>query len=192
MKKIICYLLLLSAMCNGVTAQQKNNYSYRQLYPGYIIGLQNDTIRGFIEYGERETNQTKCIFYTNAEDRKTKKIYKPSELKGYTMEDLHYRSVDYSGNIGFFKAQKSFLLITTPGYVNSYVYYLDGEQLVWQRGDEAPISNASMLMGFKKNILKLVGDDTELAAKIEKGEKGYGMLSIMTIIEEYNTWHASK
>jgi len=49
-----------------------------------------------------------------------------------------------------------------------------------------------MLFGFKKSMLKLVGDDAELAAKIERKDKGYGRLDIIAIVDEYNAWAASK
>lgn len=147
---------------------------------------------GFVQNGDRERNQTKCIFYTNADDAKTKKTYKPSELKGYTIEDNHYRSVAYSGNINFGKAGRNFLLITQPGRISMYSYFLDDEQLVWQKGDEEPVNNASMLFSFKKNALKLLGDNTELSGKIERKEKGYGMTDIMGIVAEYNKWYDAK
>ncbi len=192
MNKII-YLSILVAFGLSATAQPGKTHNVNQIYPGHIITLTNDTAQGFIQYGSREANQSKCIFYTNADDSKTKKIYKPSELKGYAVEDQHFRSLDYSGNIGFLgKGDRSFLLISEPGRINTYVYYLDNEQIVWQKGDEPAVSNASMLMGFKKNVLKLVGDYPELVAKIEKKEKGYGMLNIAAIITEYNTWYDSK
>jgi hypothetical protein len=83
--------------------------------------------------------------------------------------------------------------VVKPGAITTCVYLIErDEQPVWQKGDEEPVSNASMLFSFKKNVLKLVGDYPELAAKIENKEKGYGLLNLQAIIDEYNAWYAAK
>jgi hypothetical protein len=39
---------------------------------------------------------------------------------------------------------------------------------------------------------KLVDDYPELAAKVETKEKGYGLMKIYDIVDEYNAWWAKK
>jgi hypothetical protein len=39
---------------------------------------------------------------------------------------------------------------------------------------------------------KLVDDYPELAAKVEAKEKGYGLMKIYDIVDEYNVWWAKK
>jgi hypothetical protein len=66
------------------------------------------------------------------------------------------------------------------------------EQMLWQKGNDEPVSNTSMLLSFKKSMLKLVGDNAEIAAKVDRKEKGYTMMNTEQIIQEYNTWAESK
>lgn len=73
------------------------------------------------------------------------------------------------------------------------VYFIENEQQpVWQKGNDEPVSNSQLLFGFKKNAVKLVNDDAELVGKIERKEKGYGMLSLDKIVDEYNAWAAAQ
>jgi hypothetical protein len=195
MKKNLFAILLIAIISIQTSAwaqTSKPNLEYR-LYPGTITTTDGQTIKGYVYNQDNEQNQSKCIFYTDANDGRSKKVYKPSDLQGYTVENIQYKSLNYSGNIGLGKGDRSFLFIAKPGAVSTYLYFISrGEQPVWQKGDEEPVSNASMLFSFKKNMIKLVGDDAELAGKIDRKEKGYGKLNILTIVDEYNTWAASK
>ena len=185
--------MLVTLISIGAAAQNaKPNLEYR-IYPGTVTTTDGQTLKGYVYNQDRESNQSKCIFYTDMNDGRTRKVYKPSDLQGYSVENLQYKSMDYSGNISLGKATRSFLFIAKPGPVSMYIYYISREeQPVWQKGDEEPVSNAQMLFGFKKAMVKLVGDDADLAGKIDRKEKGYGKLDIMAIVDEYNTWAASK
>lgn len=188
------YIMLLAAFVSISAAAQTRqlNLEYRA-YPGTITTPDGQTVKGYVDYLRRGENQNKCIFFTDINDPGTMKVYKPSDLKGYSIENYQYKSVDYSGNIGFIKATRSFLFVTKAGAITTYVYSINGnEQLVWQKGDEEPVSNASMLLSFKKSMVKLVSDDADLAGKIDRKEKGYGKLDIMAIVDEYNTWATPK
>ncbi|HTI59732.1 hypothetical protein [Mucilaginibacter sp.] len=193
MQKTLITALLMAFISIGAIAQNTKPNLEHRIYPGTVTTTDGETIKGYIRNTGNENNQNKCTFYTDMDDERTKKVYKPSELKGFSIENFQYKSMDYSGNIGLGKATRSFLFIAKPGVISMYLYFIGGEeQPVWQKGDEEPVSNASMLFGFKKAMQKLVGDDTDLAGKIDRKEKGYGKLDIMTIVDEYNTWAASK
>ncbi|MBS1503445.1 MAG: hypothetical protein JST32_15360 [Bacteroidetes bacterium] len=193
MQKTFFITLLAVLISIGAAAQDnKPNLEYR-IYPGTVTTTDGQTIQGYVYNQDRETNQSKCIFYTDMHDSRTRKVYKPADLKGYSVENNQYKSMDYSGNIGIGKASRSFVFIAKPGAISTYLYFIGrDEQPVWQKGDEEPVSNATMLFGFKKAITKLVGDDADLAGKIDRKEKGYGKLDIMAIVDEYNTWAAAK
>jgi len=193
MQKNLFTIMLLTLISISALAQNsKPNLEYR-IYPGTVTTTDGQTLKGYVYNQDRESNQSKCIFYTDMNDGRTRKVYKPADLQGYSVENIQYKSMDYSGNISIGKATRSFLFIAKPGPVSMYVYYISREeQPVWQKGDEEPVSNASMLFGFKKAMLKLVGDDADLAGKIDRKEKGYGKLDIMAIVDEYNTWAAAK
>jgi len=193
MQKNFFTIMLITFISIGAAAQNtKPNLEYR-IYPGTVTTTDGQTIKGYVDNRDNESNQSKCIFYTDMHDGRTRKVYKPSELLGYSVENFQYKSMDYSGNISIGKATRSFLFILKPGPIGTYLYFISREeQPVWQKGDEEPVSNASMLFGFKKAVLKLVGDDADLAGKIDRKEKGYGKLDIMAIVDEYNTWAAAK
>jgi hypothetical protein len=192
MSKIFYTFLLVSVLSIAANAQgSKPNLEYRA-YPGTVTTLDGQTIKGYVLNGDNVRNQRKCIFFTDLNDGRTKTTYNPSDLIGYTVENIQYKSLSYSGNIGFGKAGRNFLFVAKPGAVATYIYFAPGDQLVWQKGDEEPVSNASMLMSFKKSAIKLFSDDAELIQKIENKEKGYGMLRIDSIVDEYNKWAAAK
>ena len=44
-------------------------------------------------------------------------------------------------------------------------------------------------IGFAKKMSAFVADDEELSKKVADKEKGYGMLQIDAIVDEYNTWY---
>jgi hypothetical protein len=59
--------------------------------------------------------------------------------------------------------------------------------------DAEPISNGAFMLKFKKHILEMVADDTELIGKINAGEKGYkSFINSVKIVTEYNEWHKTK
>jgi len=192
MLKSFFTLLLIAIISIQANAQgTKPNLEHR-LYPGTVTTLDGQIIKGYIANHDNEENQEKCTFYLDDHDGKSKTVYKPKDLLGYSVENFQYKSINYSGNISFGKAGRSFVFIAKPGAITTFIYFLRGEQLVWQKGDDEPVSNSSMLLSYRKSLLKLVGDDAELAAKIEGKEKGYGMLNLDAIVDEYNTWAASK
>lgn len=210
---IIILLLLVTSPAFQVKAQDWGgvNYEYYKAYPGYIITNAGDTVRGYVEHGDRTRNQTKCIFFTDISNNKTKKTYKPDELKGYSVGDKLYRSVRYSG--GLFGKPLNFLLIVKQGKVTQFNFYskdelikvlmgneteaqrdarVSKEEIVWQKDNEDPIPNTSLFLGFAKKVSKLVSDYPELAKKVENKENGYTTLKILDIIDEYNKWWVAK
>ena len=192
MYKNLCTVLLLIFISIQTQAQTGKFNLERRLYPGSVTKADGQVIRGFIFNQGKEDNQRQCLFYTDADDMRTKTVFKPADLVGYSIENFQYKSLNYSGNIGFGKSGRNFLRVLKPGAVAEYIYYLGEEQIVLQKGDEEPIGNASLFLSFRKSMLKLVGDDTELAGKIERKEKGYGLTAIDAIVDEYNAWAAAK
>jgi len=190
------YVLLILIVTAGLQSHAQQQLTKSQLsygvHPGTVTTLNREVLQGFIINVDETQNQNRCIFYTDYKDSQSKKVYKPSEILAYSIENDQYKSIPYSGNIGFGKSDKHFVYVTQPGAITTFVYYTPQQQVLWQKGDEDPVSNASMMFSFKKSILKLVGDDTDLANKIESKEKGYGMLNLEQIINEYNTWATAK
>lgn len=210
---IIILLLLATVPTLQVKAQDWGgvNYEYYRTYPGYVVTNAGDTLRGYVEHGDKTRNQTKCTFYTDISNSKTKKTYKPDELKGYAVGDKVYRSMHYSG--GLFGKPLNFLLAVKLGKVTRFNFYSKDElvkvlvgneteaqhdarvckeEIVWQKDNEDPIPNTSLFLGFAKKVSKLLADYPELAKKVENKESGYTTLKILDIIDEYNKWWAAK
>jgi len=136
MKKSFYLLLLATIISAGAKAQDtKPNLEYR-LYPGTITTTDGQTIAGYVYNQDNGQNQNKCIFYTDANDGRSKKVYKPADLQGYSVENFRYKSLNYSGNIGIGKGDRSFLFIAKPGAISTLLYFINHEeQPVWQKGD---------------------------------------------------------
>ncbi len=195
------------AVSAATYAQDWKAYNFYQPYPGYVITNAGDTLRGYVVHGDRIQNQNKAIFYSDVNDKKTKKEYKPSDLKGYRVGDKEYRSINYSG--GLLKKVLNFVLVKNPGRITEFEHFTKDEGFIVQvrkqnetdqeyderickgegifkKGDEDPIRLSSFLLSWKKLMAKLISDNPTLYAKVENGDKGYGKLNLLEIIKEYN------
>ncbi len=209
-------ILLLAAMACisfSVQAQDWNGttYKFNEIYPGYIISLSGDTTRGYVEHNGRTYNQKHCIFYPDA-SKKDRQKYKASEINGYGVADKHYRSINFTG--GLLGKPLGFVLLIKPGRVSQFIYYskkdnvldvmgknetmadyearVHTDEIVWQKEGEKPFQQTELVLGFAKKISKLLSDYPELSEKVENKEKGYGIMNIYNIMDEYNAWWAAK
>jgi hypothetical protein len=191
-------------------------YAKGKKYEGYIILNNGDTLHGLLtaQYpadlnSENHvsimlSNQTSCLFY-NEQDKTTTR-YKAKELKEYMLTGRHYVSMEYNG--GLAGKSKSFVLKAKEGKIAEFVYYTCKSDLmtnqnqnesktdyynriyftktIYYREGAKPVDNESLALGFKKKMAELVSDNEKLAAKILNKEKGYRMLNIEKIINEYN------
>lgn len=198
MKKVKIILSLLF-LASGIALSQTpdwnwTNYHYRHPYHGYVIKADGEKIEGFLILYNQTENQESCTFLADTNDSRSKVIYKPADLKEYEVADKIYRSINYSG--GLSAKPLKFLLLTKPGYISQYNWYdyddetrkLEEKQ-VYQKGNEKPFENADFALRFAKFFSALTADYPEMSAKIANKEKGYGMLKILEIIDEYNAWY---
>ncbi len=188
MKKLLLLLVFITSTTAFRSAAQdyaKNSLSYK-IYPGTVTTLDGKVIEGYVLNQSSEQNQKECIFYADANDSRSKKIYRPEDLISYNIENYQYRTVNYSGPIKIGKSVRRFAFVAKPGAITTYAYWGPQEEMFWAKGNEEPVTGTSLAMGFKKNMAKLIGDDTELMGKVDRKEKGYGMLNILDIINEYN------
>jgi hypothetical protein len=191
---VLAFILFVASSAHSQDWSGK--YRIYQQYPGYIITLKGDTLNGFIVHGNKTDNQTSVSYFAEENNSKTMKTYKPGELKGYKVADKEYRAINWSG--GLAKNPLNFVLVTKPGRITQFAYYLSNSneesetQMVWMREGEAPIQHTDFVLGFAKKMSKLVSDYPELAKKVEDKEKGYGLMRVFQIIDEYNAWWAAK
>ncbi len=81
--KMICLTitgLLFASLING----QEN------FQPGYIINLQKDTIRGFVDYRNWEKNPSDVVFKMGINELPTQ--YRSIDITGFGIQDEHYMS----------------------------------------------------------------------------------------------------
>lgn len=201
-------LLLFSVLITLITTAQdwsSTVYQYGHKYPGYIIKNNGEKVDGYIEAQQRGSidaflncNQNRVIFFTDPENKKTKVIYTPDDLKGYMIADKYYKSMHYSG--GLVSKPMRFLLQVSDGHIAKYVWYTASEdrkpqeikfneQTVYQKGDEMPIELSTLFLNFAEKVSNLVSEDVELSKKVLNKEKGYGKINIENIIAEYNEWY---
>ena len=196
MKKLLSLIAAILLFASFAKAQGQNYVDpnlTRGIHPGTITTLDKKVLQGYVFFADNMENQKRCRFYTDANDGNTKKDYSPSDLAGYTIENLQYKSIPYSGNIGSGKGDQQFVYIAKPGFaINTLVYYTPAQQILWQKGDEDPVSNATMMFGFKKTLLALLGDDPDIAAIVNDKGRVYLMMHLDILIDQYNTWAEAK
>ena len=49
-------------------------------------------------------------------------------------------------------------------------------------------TSGSLVMGYKKKMSSFISDYPELATKVTNGEKGYGFITYLNVVDEYNGW----
>ncbi|HEY0977234.1 MAG TPA: hypothetical protein VGE21_07165 [Flavobacteriales bacterium] len=205
--------LLTTGLLVALTATRAQDWSsdvYRmgELYPGYIIDASGKKTEGWIKYQNRYTMQNEVLFWTDKDNKKTKQDLKTKDLKEYKVADKLYHCINYSG--GLIGSAVRANLVVKDGCIVEYVWYTRADNymtmvklaneteeeymarlypatMVYNKpGDEKPRSLDYFGLKFKEKMAEYVGDNKELAKKVADGEKGYGMLNIQAIINEYN------
>jgi hypothetical protein len=199
MKKITIFMsLCLSTFFVNAQDWSGKIYQIGKIYPGFYVTNSNDTVQGYFLHGNQPGNQKKCYFYTNEMDKKATSEFKPEDIKSYKVADKLYRSINFSG--GLMAKPLRFNLVTKDGGISEYVFYSeDGaaapEPVFHKAHDLAnnkPLQMSYFGLGFAKKLSEYVSDYPALAAKVSGKEKGYGMLNLLVIIDEYNVWYAAK
>ena len=194
-------------------------YHVGEMYPGWIINNDGDTVRGFIKADTRcsiegigSSNQNTAAFYLHESDKKPTAKYKPGEIKGYMVADKVYESINYSG--GLLK-KPNFNLVVQDGKIRIYEWYSTAESYAtlrqmsgesWQDFDKrrfetktlfakdptAPVELATLGMQFAKRMPELISDNPDMAKKVENKEKGYKFVNMFEVVTEYNNWAAAQ
>lgn len=116
MKKIVNILVFI-LIIHILSAQ--HNYK-----PAIIIGLQNDTLKGFVDYRTDQLNSSECRFRTaeNTPDR----LFKPEQIAGYKLPKDGKYYISHEIAIDSVNRRTLFLEFLVQGTVNLY-YYQDQE-----------------------------------------------------------------
>lgn len=191
MKKIIFYNLVIALLLTS-NALMAQDYIPGHLYEGAIIAEDGSLNHGFVQYNSMQSMRNEITFYKDKNNKKTKKKYKPKDIAGYKVGAEEYKSIKW----GMVIKQQVFALIVKKGHITMYHSAEQGENGQWdyvmvlQKGDEAPIGVARFIR-FAKEMSEYISDYEELATKVANKEKGYRLLSMEAIIDEYNEWYAA-
>lgn len=200
---------ILALMTTDMNAQDWSSdvYKYGEDYPGYVIDEDGKKIEGFIRYQNRYKMQNEVLFFAEKGNKKSKTKYKTADLKEYMVADKMYHCIHYSG--GLLKKPVRANLVVKDGCITQYVWYDRAEnyalmqrganeteeefmnrmypsKMVFLKDGDEPRSVDYFGLKFAKKMSEYVADNEELAAKVTAKEKGYRMLAILEIIDEYN------
>jgi hypothetical protein len=218
---------LFCLLATGAISQEKSStmadwapdvYRVGKKYPGYIIKLDGDTVRGFLKADNRcatagvgSSNQNTAEFYLNEADKKPVDKYKPDEIKGYMIADKVYESIAYSGGL---MKKPNFNLVVKEGKIRLYEWYSTVDNYMslqrqsgetWQEFDaraydvklivakdgQEPIEYGMLGMQFAKKMPDIISDNPDMAKKVADKEQGYKFINMFEVIDEYNKWAAS-
>jgi hypothetical protein len=172
-----------------------------RLHPGYVINNNQEFLNGFILMENKIDNQSRVKFYTEDNIRTKPVTYKPEDIAGYKVADRIYDAIPF----GDIRANKlNFVLRVGDGEIKTYLWYHNEKNvhkvihedklesyMVLRKGDEKPVNIAKFIL-FAKNMSEYVKDHSDLSERIVKKEKGYGLLNLDKIIEEYNEWYSTQ
>jgi hypothetical protein len=177
-------------MTTNLVAQ---DYISNNFYEGYVVQNDGSRLEGFILYGTLEQNKSEVTFYTDKKNRKTKQKFKTKDVAGYKVGSEEYISVTYRSVL----KQQVFAKVESKGHIMVLGVAEPSQEGGWaytmalKKGDEDAIGTARFI-NFAKQMSEFVEDYEELAKKVADKESGYRLLSMMAIIEEYNTWYEAK
>jgi len=214
MKKLV---LLFALMISGLAFSQiDDNWEERsEKQPGYVITNKGEKIEGYLKRFLKIKSQRKVKFFKTLDTDPV--VYRAKDLKAYQIADDYYETHPYEGLSG---KTKVFLLRTLEGKINLFDYYIrveddrgaemtiskkgnkevildfDGSKIqtevmaVKDGDDRLKFSSPKFLFSFKNVMSKYLSDYPALAQKVKKKEKGYRVLAILKIINEYNAHFA--
>lgn len=176
-----------------------NVYQIGKKYPGFYVTNAGDTVHGYFMHGTKLQNQSHCDFYKLETNPKPDQKFSPADISSYKVADKLYRSIHYSG--GLLKKPLRFVLVVKDGGISQFIFYSEDpttpteEKTVYYKANDPanpdPMELQDFGIGFAKKMSAFVADYAELSKKVADKEKGYGMLQIDAIVDEYNTWYKS-
>lgn len=193
-KTLIVICILLSSFY--LTKAQKN------FTDGYIITLNNDTIRGKVKdnFPLRLSGLAKKISFIDSSG--VKNDYLPKDIKGYSKGDIvNYISIDIGFGKDFAKVivdgEISLLSCKSAGYNSTFVpsggagggswshTASSSESFFLYRKYTGSLTEVTRI-GFRDLVSGYFSDYKELKEMIDKKELRYSDLEI--IVEKYNKW----
>lgn len=209
MIRILTITFALSSIICSQAQDDTTSLDRGTVYPGYIINLEGDTIRGYILNSNLWYNQSIVYYYTDSSNRENRIKHKAKDIKGYQVGNRIYESFKHPAT--YSTHTHNFFLRKITGPINYYIWYYDPDrgnltepeltlegmsaamlfeeselwfQEVVKKGDDELIDLNPI--GFAKTMSGIVEDDPGLAKKVKDKETGYKSVDAAKIILEYN------
>ena len=199
MKNLFTYLLLtFAAFTISLTAHGK-----KQLYIGYIITVENDTLEGQVQYVNPAYNELKVIFYKNGKKQK----FSTSNANGYgflverynkntktkSQEWVHYERLNVEKSPIRHGAKTIFVQRQLAGSITLYNFYTLKSTRINKRSYEHAyyVNDGNDLTlvtrkNYRKVVRKLVSSNMDLYNKL--GTAGYGYKYFASVVAEQNVF----
>ncbi len=179
------HIILLLFVTAGMFTVQAQDYKISNFYEGYIIKKDGTKERGYIMYNDESVRYEKVIFKKELKGKK--ESYKPKDIAGYKVADQTYHAVQYK-DIPF--KNNKFLLLVKDGCLKQYALRTLNNG-AWDttmilQNDEEAVNTQTFIIGYADKMANMVKNDKELAAKIKSKAKGYSILNMEAIVDEYN------
>lgn len=208
MNSFIKYFQILILNFLAISAYSQNG-SFKDsevgsAFKGFVIMENNDTVKGIIKVDRMYEMQ---YAPTITPEKQVKYVW-------FTWEYVKYYQLDnsskwYSTKFYNIKAPAddkrkglgTFLLVHIYGPITVFHYNLYDPSIIHPtdtKTEYIQFPNGEVVMaptlaiGFRKKMSEYVKDYPELATKIANKEKGYGVLNVYDIINEYNSWYLAK
>jgi hypothetical protein len=185
MKKIIFLLAIVATA--ALSNAQESTYRIGQFYEGYIVKKNGNEVRGFIQYLDESDRYKKVVFKEEKRGKKSK--FKPKDISAYKVAGVEYRACNFKAAI---MRDTKFLKVEGDGCIEQLSWrQYSYEDRAWQnevvlRKDGEAISTQTFVLGFAKKMSAFIKDNKELSNKVKTKQKGYRLLSLEAIVNEYN------
>jgi hypothetical protein len=151
-----------------------------------IITQTGEKLKGKTRYNNLSELQEELVFFSKQNEMQ---VFKPFEIKGFTMENKVFVSIEQIGILS--GIDKLFLHLLVDGNLKLYeVYQVNHEteekhQYYLQKGQERLYSlNDLKFLNFRKGMSQYLAPAPEVASRV--ADKTYTVDDILTIVEEYN------
>lgn len=207
MKYLLSTLLLFAAFASNAQ-EPVHAYVDGGTHEGYVILADGTQKNGYIRYSNPYNIQNTVVFLTDKDDKDTKEKFDAKELKEYRIGEKTYHVIHWSGGMTA-KPLKGNLLVE-EGCISTYRWYGRPESVmpVTRNPGESDDSflerkyspqtvyknenadkcyqHSDFALGFAKKMSAFIEDNEDLSNKVAKKEKGYKLVNIYKVMEEYN------
>jgi hypothetical protein len=184
-KKILSVFCLL--LTQGPLFAQFNSSDYGKSFDCTIIFKSGETKKLYVKYSHPGVLMgPKNLLETNTEGNLDKNL-----IETFYMNNQCW--VERSTPVG-----RQWVILNRQGVIEHVTYITSA--VTTSNVNTTPVTgdliikngqwetNTSLVMGYKKKMSSFISDYPELAVKVTNGEKGYGFINYLNVVDEYNAW----